>query len=44
MAGLSRSAPGATKLKVRERKDGAAIALDDVDRRLMNVLLSLIHI
>ena len=40
MAGLSRSAPGATKLKVRERKDGAAIALDDVDRRLMNVLQS----
>ena len=40
MAGLSRSAPGANKLKIRERKDGAAIALDDVDRRLMNVLQS----
>ncbi len=40
MAGLSRSAPSAPKLKVRARKDGAAIALDDVDKRLMNVLQS----
>ena len=40
MAGLSRSAPSAPKLKVRARKDGAAIALDDADKRLMNVLQS----
>jgi DNA-binding Lrp family transcriptional regulator len=40
VAGLSRSAPSAPKLKVRARKDGAAIALDDADKRLMNVLQS----
>ena len=40
MAGLSRSAPSAPTLKVRARKDGAAIALDDVDKKLMNVLQS----
>jgi len=40
VAGLSRSAPSAPKLKVRARKDGAAIALDDVDKKLMNVLQS----
>lgn len=40
MAGLSRSAPSAPTLKVRARKDGAAIVLDDVDKRLMNVLQS----
>lgn len=40
MAGLSRSAPQAPKLKIRSRKDGAAIALDDLDKRLMNVLQS----
>lgn len=40
MAGLSRSAPSAPKLKVRARKDGAAIDLDDTDKRLMNVLQS----
>ena len=40
MAGLSRSAPSAPTLKVRARKDGAAIALDAVDKKLMNVLQS----
>ena len=40
MAGLSRSAPSAPKLKVRARKDGAAIDLDEVDKKLMNVLQS----
>ncbi len=40
MAGLSRSAPSAPTLKIRSRKDGAAIPLDEVDKRLMNVLQS----
>ncbi|MBK5232170.1 MAG: Lrp/AsnC family transcriptional regulator [Thermoleophilia bacterium] len=37
---MSRSAPSAPKLKVRAREGGAAIDLDDVDKRLMNVLQS----
>ncbi|MBK8294009.1 MAG: Lrp/AsnC family transcriptional regulator [Solirubrobacterales bacterium] len=37
---MSRSAPSAPKLKVRAREGGAAVALDDVDKKLMNVLQS----
>jgi siroheme decarboxylase len=45
MAGLSRPAPGAPPARVpqpklRSRKGGAAIPLDDADRRLMNLLQS----
>ena len=44
MAGLSRAAPAAgaraPQPKLRSRKGGAAIPLDDADRRLMNLLQS----
>jgi DNA-binding Lrp family transcriptional regulator len=40
MAGLSTEAPKVPQPKVRSRKGGAAIPLDDTDRALMNLLQS----
>jgi len=37
-AELSGSAPGAATAKIRSRRDGAAVALTDVDRRLLNLM------
>jgi len=37
-AELSGSAPGAATAKIRSRRDGAAVALSDIDRRLLNLM------